>query len=251
MLERNKEFRKSSLDQRIEQMIAAHCAEFSIDPLVAIKLFPVLARRQWLKRFLAHSDLFRLTLEVPGDIAEFGVFRGASLFTWANLLETYCIGDRTKTVFGFDDFAGVDGDFIADEKELENAIAIFDFDRFIPSKPRIRLIKGKIERTAIEFLDLNPGLRFSLVHFDCDSYDPTVIALDAIWNRISRGGVVIFDEYAIPHWQGETAAVDDFIQDKPELRLRTLPGTNTPGAYLIKPSLYGKSRWELREWLTA
>src|SRR5208337_1387460 len=90
--------KKTGLDSTIEQAILNHCKKYHIDALDAVKIFPLLARRQWLKRFLAHTELFKLTLEVPGDIAELGVFRGAGLFTWANLLEAYCVGDRTKTV---------------------------------------------------------------------------------------------------------------------------------------------------------
>jgi hypothetical protein len=40
------------------------------------------------------------------DIAELGMFRGLGLMTWANLLESYCIGDRTKIVYGFDNWKG-------------------------------------------------------------------------------------------------------------------------------------------------
>jgi hypothetical protein len=47
--------------------------------------------------------------------------------------------------------------------------------------------------------------------------------------------VVIFDEYAIADWPGESQAVDEFFNDKPDLRLRTFAWTNTPGAYLVKP----------------
>src|SRR5882762_4787405 len=101
--------KKSGLDSEIEQRILAHCHRHDIDPLDAVKIFPILARRQWLKRFLAHAELFKLTLEVPGDIAELGVFRGMGLFTWANLLETYSIGYRTKVVFGFDNWRGFTG----------------------------------------------------------------------------------------------------------------------------------------------
>ncbi|HEV2958153.1 MAG TPA: TylF/MycF/NovP-related O-methyltransferase, partial [Xanthobacteraceae bacterium] len=74
-----------------------------------------------------------------------------------------------------------------------------------------------------------------LVHFDCDLYRPTKTALAALWDRVPRGGVVIFDEYAIPAWAGETAAVDEFLADKPEVRLKTFAWTNVPGAYLVKP----------------
>src|SRR5882757_7120099 len=99
-------FKKMGIDADVEDAIKQHLAKHSIDPLDAVKLFPVLARRQLLKRFLAHVELFKMTLDVPGDIAELGVFRGLGLMTWANLLESYCIGDRTKIVYGFDNWQG-------------------------------------------------------------------------------------------------------------------------------------------------
>ena len=102
-------FKKAHADSDIEAKIARHCEKHGIDPLTAVKNFAVLARRQALKRFLAHVELFKMTLDVPGDIAEFGVFRGLGLFTWANLLEAYCIGDRTKVVIGFDNWQGFTG----------------------------------------------------------------------------------------------------------------------------------------------
>jgi len=247
-------FKKTGLDDTVEDQLEEHCEKFGIRPLDAVKLFPVLARRQWLKRFLAHAQLFRSTLEVPGDIAEIGVFRGLGLLTWANLLEAHCIGDRTKTVYGFDNWEGFsqlapeDGAVIESvekheggfsparyRSELEAAIAIFDQDRFIPWKPRIQLIEGDIEQTVPNFCRENPGVRFSLVHFDCDLYHPTRNALAAIWPRVSRGGIVLFDEYSIKDWPGETKAVDEFLEGHPELRVKTLPWTNAPAGFILKP----------------
>jgi hypothetical protein len=46
---------------------------------------------------------------------------------------------------------------------------------------------------------------------------------------------VVFDEYAIADWPGETAAVDEFLADKHNVRLQTFSWTNVPGAYLVKP----------------
>jgi len=247
-------FKKTGSDADVEETIKQHLAKYSIDPLDAVKLFPVLARRQALKRFLAHVELFKMTLDVPGDIAELGVFRGLGLMTWANLLESYCIGDRTKTVYGFDNWKGftelLAEDGKADEgsqkfaggfsphdyfQELVEAIEIFDSDRFIPWKPRIKLEIGNIEETVVTFCEKNPGVRFSLVHFDCDLYKPTKAALEHLWPRVARGGVVMFDEYGIPDWPGETKAVDEFMTDKPELKLKTFSWTNAPAAYFVKP----------------
>ncbi len=245
-------FKKTGLDNEIEDRIEEHCKEYNINPLNAIKLFPVLARRQYLKRFLAHVELFKKTLDVPGDIVELGVFRGGDLMTWANLLEVYCIGNRTKIVYGFDNWKGFtklspeDGKVVLPVQkkvggfspanyfeELKSAINIFDKDRFIPWKDRVKLIKGNIEETAPTFIKENPGARFSLVHFDCDLYEPTKVALECFWPLLSRGGCMLFDEYSIHDWAGETKAVDEFFANK-NIKIKTLNWTNAPAAYLIK-----------------
>jgi len=246
-------FKKTGLDSEIEDNIEKHCNKFNIDPLEAIKLFPVLARRQWLKRFLAHHELFKMTINIPGDIAELGVFRGLGLMTWANLLESYCIGDRTKIVYGFDNWTGFvdlsNNDGKSDEniqkqkggfspedyyQELIEAIDIFDNDRFIPWKKRIKLIKGNIEDTVEKFTLENPGVRFSLIHFDCDLYKPTKAALKYLWPLLLRGGVVLFDEYAIPDWPGETKAVDEFFENMNDITINTFSWTNTPAGVFVQ-----------------
>ncbi len=245
--------KRTGPDSSLETSLQSHFDKFEFTALDALKHFPVYVRRQWLKRFLAHIELFKLTLEVPGDIAELGVFRGMGLMTWANLLEAYAIGDRTKIVFGFDNWKGFTGFSKEDGKpvenankvlggfdpgkyraELESALSLFDADRFVPWKARVKLVDGQIEQSVPRFLEQNPGVRFSLVHFDCDLYAPTKAALDAIWPRVSRGGIVLFDEYAIHDWPGETQAVDEFMSSKPDLKLKTFSWTNTPAAYLIK-----------------
>lgn len=247
-------FKKRGADTDIDTALAEHLVRYAVSPLDAVKHFPVLARRQWLKRFLAHVEFFKMTLEVPGDIVELGVYRGLGLLTWANLLEAFVIGDRTKVVWGFDNWAGFTGfspqDGSTEENaqkivggfdpssfraELKDAIAIFDRDRFVPWKKRVELVDGPIEETVPRFVEENPGVRLSLVHFDCDLYAPTKAALEALWPRVSRGGLILFDEYAISDWPGETAAVDEFLSDKPDIRIRTLPWTNAPAGYLIKP----------------
>jgi hypothetical protein len=247
-------FKKTGLDSEIENDLEQHLSKFEISSMESIKLFPVLARRQWLKRFLAHYHLFEKTLDIPGDIAEFGVFRGQGLMTWANFLEARCVGDRTKTVYGFDNWTGFNeiakedgenydqtqkeiGGFSPEKyfDELESAIKVFDKDRFISWKPRVKLVVGNIETKVSEFLQEFPGIRFSLLHFDCDLYNPTKAALEAVWDRVSRGGILLFDEYGIRDWPGETQAVDEFIAERKDLKLKTLDWTNAPAAYLVKP----------------
>ena len=73
------------------------------------------------------------------------------------------------------------------------ALAIFDGDRFIPWKDRVTLVDGNIEHSVPKFVEGNPGVRFSLVHFDCDLYEPTRAALavaDALASMQSLKDVV-------------------------------------------------------------
>ncbi|MFC1983971.1 TylF/MycF/NovP-related O-methyltransferase, partial [Chloroflexota bacterium] len=58
-----------------------------------------------LRKLLVRSDLFRISLDVPGDIVECGVFKGTGLMLWLKLLQIYCPGS-IKRVVGFDVFKG-------------------------------------------------------------------------------------------------------------------------------------------------
>jgi hypothetical protein len=239
-------------DDRTEARLEEHFRNFSVSPTEIWKNFPTYARRLHLKRFLAHYELFRMVVDLPGDILELGVFRGTSLMSWANFMEIRCMGDRQRRVFGFDNFSGftdleekdgavsaqvdkVTGGFDPSgyEEMLRDAIGIFDSDRFIPYKARVVLVKGDVEKTIPQFVQENPGIRLSLIHFDVDLYRPTLIALEQLWPLVVPGGVVAFDEYGIPPWEGESKAVDEFFAGK-KIELRRFTWSSNPGAYLVK-----------------
>lgn len=239
-------------DDNIEQLLDEHFEKYQINKLEICKNFQIYTRRVFLKRFLAHYELFRKVMHLPGDIVELGVYRGASLMAWANFLEIRNMGDRHKKIVGFDNFKGfgeldekdgkedanvgkLSGGFDSGEFEtqLRDAISIYDADRFIPYKPRIALVKGNIEETIPDYVNNNPGMRIALLHFDADLYKPTMVALEHLWPLVVPGGIVVFDEYGIPPWEGESKAVDEFFQGQ-EIELQRFDWASNPGAYLVK-----------------
>lgn len=243
---------KYSKDMEIELQLEKMIDQFKISPLELINGFPIYARRTSLKHFLALYELFRNTINLPGDIVELGVFRGQTLMMWANFLECRNIGDRTKKVWGFDNFRGFrklrreDGpsykhvhkrkdDYGAGyfEDVLNEAIRIFDQDRFVPWKNRIELVKGDVEKTIPQFVKKNPGLRISLLHFDIDLYEPTMMGLKHLFPLVVPGGVVVFDEYGVLEWGGESAAVEKYLH-KEGYTLKKFDWNNRPGGYLVK-----------------
>lgn len=239
-------------DDNIEALLDAHFEKYNISQQEVCRNFQIYTRRIFLKRFLAHYELFRQIVDLPGDILELGVYRGTTLMNWANFLEIRNMGDRQKQVFGFDNFSGFteldekDGktndkvdkgtsgfDSSVFEEILEDAISIFDKDRFIPYKPRVKLIKGDIEETVPKFVEDNPGLRISLLHFDCDMYNPTKIGLEYLWPLVVPGGIVLFDEYGIRPWEGECKAVDEYFEGQ-DIRIKRFDWAPNPGGYLLK-----------------
>jgi hypothetical protein len=53
------------------------------------------------------------------------------------------------------------------------------------------------------------------------------------WPRVVRGGIAVFDEYALGRWS-ESEAVDRFVRAH-GLTLRPVLHAGTPTAYVVKP----------------
>jgi len=218
-----------------------------------LESFPVYARRVNITRFLAHYELYRRIQHLPGNIVEVGVYRGVSLLSWAKFIEIFHAGDRTRRVFGFDNFAGFANIHQADgppsdryqkqvggwnagpfRNELVEHVDIFHEDSFLPRAKRIFLVEGDIAETAPKFVAENPGLRISLLHLDVDLYEPTLAALKAFYPCVVKGGLVVFDEYGLIDWPGESQAVEEFFgKDLPPIE--KFPFASLPGGFMTKP----------------
>ncbi|MDD2048844.1 TylF/MycF/NovP-related O-methyltransferase [Pseudomonas putida] len=217
--------------------------------------WPVYTKRILMTRFLAHFELFKMTVDLPGSIVELGVSRGVSFFTFHKFLEIFAPTDTSKKVYGFDSFEGLsdfnskDGvavnDLQADKKsggwsaesvegEIFALTRLFNEDNIL-ARERSRLIKGRVQDTLGPFLEATPGLRINLLHFDLDLYEPTLYTLEKLWDLVVPGGVVVFDEYGLPPWGGEATAFDEFVKSRNiKVTLRKFPWCLTPTAYCIK-----------------
>jgi asparagine synthase (glutamine-hydrolysing) len=56
---------------------------------------------------------------------------------------------------------------------------------------RIRLVKGLFEETV----SFSPHRKLAFAHIDCDWHDPVALCLDRTYERLSRGGIVLLDDY--------------------------------------------------------
>ena len=201
-----------------------------IDSKTKLENFSKYVTRRTLTRFLAHNELFKLQLEVQGNIVECGVHHGGGLMTWAKLSSIYEPINYHRKIIGFDTFSGFPdvhkfdkgnihakvGSF--DEtsnydvyKELNSVIGEYDKERFISNINKIELIKGDVKNTIPQFLKDNKFCLVSLLYLDFDIYEPTLIALKNFISRMPKGAIIAFDELNNKNWPGETVALLESI----------------------------------------
>jgi hypothetical protein len=63
-----------------------------------------------------------------------------------------------------------------------------------------------------------------------DIYEPTYFVLNFLYNKISRGGIILLDDYK--HIKGATLAVDNFIKNY-NLKVKKVSKNGRP-AYIQK-----------------
>lgn len=155
---------------------------------------------------------------VPGDVIETGVWRGGAMIFARAVLEA--LGDTQRVVWCADSFEGLpppDPDtYPADRGDVHHTyepLAVpleqvrSNFDRYGLLDDRVRFLPGWFRDT----LPSAPVDRLAVLRLDGDMYESTIVALEALYPKLSVGGYAIVDDYgAAPACK---QAVDDFRRD--------------------------------------
>jgi hypothetical protein len=148
---------------------------------------------------------------VPGDFAELGVYRGNSAAVLAHYARTY-----GRQLYLFDTFEGFDSrDLTGGDhgRDLDFVDTSLDLAQHTVGVDSVRWIKGYFPASIpSDVVDT----RFSVVHLDCDLYEPMKAGLEFFYPRLSPGGLLIIHDYANPYWEGIKQAVDELASEIPE-----------------------------------
>ena len=176
---------------------------------------------------------------IPGGIVECGVWKGGSMMIVAKtLLDLNC---RDIDLFLFDTFSGMpkpaEEDYsmarsrsaselfeqskIDEDSSTWNNISLDNVRKALYStgypKEKCHFVKGKVEDTI---QDQAPN-SISLLRLDTDFYQSTKHELVHLFPRLSRGGVLIIDDYG--NYTGSKKAVDEyFSKNKIPIRLNRI-----------------------------
>jgi hypothetical protein len=197
-----------------------------------------------LAKTIAHFELYKSIVNLPGVVLECGVFKGTSLIrflTYRHILEA----THSRSVFGFDMFGKFPRHDDADQNDIKfiegfegsagDGLAINNLSKILDKKgisENLELIGGDITQTLPSFLEENPQLKIALLHIDVDVYDPTRVILEQCWDRIVSGGIIVLDDYATV--AGETKAVDEFLKRHKGIKVEKLSISHIP-SYIRKP----------------
>lgn len=197
-----------------------------------------------------YFSLVQKTIQVDGDIVEFGVWQGASIATTALILEKIF---STKTVFGYDTFQGFPKP--SEQDDFKNFFALYKQGliseqhmndialnkRHLLSK-NIELTPETISsslnfsgtneslvRNKISYLNLDSRVQIfatdvkdlkevglpnsiSLALIDLDLYSGYRDVLPEVWKRLEPGGYVWLDEYFSLKFPGPRIAINEFCE---------------------------------------
>lgn len=248
------DFRKfySERDSHYWKEIESILKDNNISIELMLKNYMAFIQRRDLPQLLAYYDLFKLVKNIPGSIVEVGVFLGNGLFTWTKLMETFLPGNRGEKVFGFDNFAGYTqeitshdksavkyiqglvGDFKINYELVSKLEKLHNLDSMIPGVERVKIYNGNLVEMINTFKAENYGVRLKLLLIDVNLYRPTKDALENLYDLVAHGGVIAFRGYGVKPWEGESLAVDEFLQEKGIKTINRFDFSNYPALYIIK-----------------
>jgi O-methyltransferase len=183
---------------------------------------------------LYESVQYIVAAGISGDIVECGVWAGASAALAARTLGAIGAHRRIWLYDTFGDFPypgehdewgvreqqGREGPYERSPslEEVKNNMATTGHDDVV-------FIKGLVEET----LPAQAPNEIALLRLDTDWCESTRHELEHLYPRLSRGGVLIIDDYG--HFQGARRAVDEYFHDQPVLLNRI----DYTGRLVIKP----------------
>lgn len=238
----------SPQEVEVNQRLTKLLTESPIPSEELINNLTLFLRRHQMLDLLSMDALYRMVLDVPGIIVEFGVRYGRHLGNLVALRGVYEPYNPLRHIVGFDTFTGfpevtdldkvgptaypgrfaVPTDYPAYLREVLEAHEIGEFFGHVTGRSTI--VEGDVRETLPSYLAANPHTVIALAYFDMDLYEPSRAALEAIRPYLTRGSVLAFDELDNPKWPGENVAMRElFGLDRAAVRL--LPGRPAP-AYL-------------------
>ena len=162
------------------------------------------------------TSVARQVRGVPGDLAEFGVYRAGCT---RMILETVGLPARASYHL-FDTFAGIPDDELTERERREGyAGRLADTSVEVVEKRLSRWRDDLVFHVGDVFETIPKAAigDLALAHMDLNASAPTRLALEYAYPRLAPGGAIVFDDYG---WNADTyeqrEVIDEFCRQIPE-----------------------------------
>lgn len=179
-----------------------------------------------LSRILFMDHIFKLIIDIPGAVFEFGTRWGQNIALFSALRGIYDPFNRHRKIVGFDTFSGFpeispkDGssemmykgnltltkDYF---KYLTKIMEYHEKENPLSHIKKYELITGDANLEIDKYLKEHPETIVALAFFDFDIYKPTLECLQTIKPHLVKGSILGFDELNDADSPGETLALDE------------------------------------------
>jgi hypothetical protein len=149
--------------------------------------------------------------DVPGDIIEFGSYKGGNAIFLASVLKQLHPGRR---IYSLDTFEGmpetdltVDAHRLGDFKDVD----LEELRGYAAKKglDNLEFVKGLFQDTAEGVLRRSNGIALS--HIDCDIYTAVVYSYEVTNPYMAKGGYIALDDACFSSCIGATEAVEEYM----------------------------------------
>jgi hypothetical protein len=187
--------------------------------------FPYFYRTSWVNYesnmdepgLLDLEECLREAAKIPGDLVECGSSRCGTSILMAQWLRQWKV---EKTIYACDSFEGYDRDELERERaaglsnEKEDTYTSTNFEyvcrklEVLGFSGNVRPVKGYVHQTL-------PALSgpFCFVLVDTDLMESMSFSARCLFDKLSPGAWMAFDDYACPDFKGAKLAVDQFVKD--------------------------------------
>lgn len=160
-----------------------------------------------------------VALNIEGDFAECGVFRGFKSKVIFHLLKRRF----KKKFYLFDTFEGIDKRFAKKSpinKEEHNKYGLYKFIKKRFKNSHFNIIKGPVPLTLKKFRNL----KLSFLHLDMNSSIAEYETLKFFFDKMDYGSVIILDDYGLTSHNQQNIAHNKFFKIKKHMILELPTG---------------------------
>lgn len=187
-----------------------------------------------LARMLYQYELYKKVIELSGDIAEVGIWRGGSFLFWAKLVKIFERYNATH-VYGFDWFKGMAPSEVDDAKQAGeysgDYMHLLDLVRWHDVEGIASVENMDVTKGLSKFVKDRPWLRLKLLYIDCGIKEVLEASFEYLYPRLVTNGILMMDHFNFESSPTESDVVEHYIGKNV---VKQMPFARNQTGYIVK-----------------